>query len=315
MVPSDTGIKFKAVFLLVVQIESQHLGCRQSLSSSTEAATATTGESHIIHVVGTHGDKYLQVGALHSCKDSATITTARSCCQVGIHHISPVHATLDTEVENSFLLTIVNTAHSRQITLLVIGSYALNDRGGQVLHGSLRVACHKFLTVNQNFLHLLTVNGYLSIVVHLGTRQFLHQFLHYGALRCAVSRGIIYKGVFLQRHLGSLTSHRGTLQHDGIRFQFNGPQGDILVSGNLHILGVWFESHTGHLYNIITISRCFNAEDTVKIGERTRHHRTIRLQQSHRGLRHRFLRVTLNHLSRNVSLSYNLYRRYSHEQE
>ena len=177
MVPADAGIKLQAVFLLVVQVEARHFRCCQTLSAASETTTAAR-ESHIVDIIGTQGNKNLQVGALHTSKDTTAITMTGSCRQVGIHHISFIHTPLDTEVQHGLLLTIVDTTDTGKVTLLVISPHPLNDRRRQVFHCRLRVTRHELLTVNQDFLHFLTIDGHLTSVIHLCARQFTHQFLY-----------------------------------------------------------------------------------------------------------------------------------------
>ena len=238
MVPAHAAIQFQPVLLLIVQVDTGHLCGSQSLSPATKAATAATGESHVIDIVGTGQREYLQVVLHPSCKHTAAIALLCTGSQVGVQHETFVHAALDAEVEHRFLLTVVDTAHTSQVTLLVVGFHALHDTGGQILQGRLRVARHELLAVHHDFLHLLTVDGDLSVVVHLGTGQFSHQFFHHRAFRRAIGRRVIYKSVCLDGHLGSLTRHHGTLQHDGIGLQGDGSKSHVLLSRNIDFLGV-----------------------------------------------------------------------------
>ena len=200
MVPTDTTINSDNVLLLIVQVQTNHLSSGKSLTATTETATATT-EAHIVDVVGTGHQEGFEVIFHHTTEDTAAITVLSTGCQVCIDHDTFVHTCLDAEVENRFLFTIINTADTRQITLLVVGTYTLDDRGGQILHGSLCITGHELLAIHHNLLNLFTIDGYLTVVINLGSWKALHQFLNNGTLGCTISRGIIYKGVCLDNDL------------------------------------------------------------------------------------------------------------------
>ena len=69
MVPADATIHRDEVCLLVVQVHTQHLGSYQPLTTTTEAATATT-EAHIVHVIGTGHQECLKVVLHDTAKDT-----------------------------------------------------------------------------------------------------------------------------------------------------------------------------------------------------------------------------------------------------
>ena len=269
MVPADATIQCDEVCLLVVHVYTHHLGSCQALSTTTEAATSTT-KTHIVDVVGTCHQERLEVVLHDTTENTASIAVLRTCSQVGIDHDTLVHTCLDAEVEHGFFLTVIDTADTGQVTLLVVCAHALNNRGGQVLHGGLRITRHKLLTINLNFLHLLTVDGNLTVVIDLSTRQTLHQFLHNGALWCTVGRSIIYKGVGLHNHLCGITRHNGVLQHDSVGLQFQRTQCDILVVGNVDTLGIRFKTYTSHLQDVVACLWCCYAELSFHRGQSTR---------------------------------------------
>ena len=217
MVPAQATVYRQFVGLLIVEVRTDHLRRVQTLSATTEtSATAATGESHVIGVVGIGHHKHLHVVLHHAAEETSCIAFLGTCCQVGVRHDSFVHASLDAEVEHRLLLAVLNTRDTSHIALLVVGLDAVNNVRRQVLHGGLRVTRHKLLAVHQDLFHFLTVDGNLAVVAHLGTGQTPYQLLDHGTLGRTIRRGIIDKGVGLQRHLGSLTGNGGPLQHDGI---------------------------------------------------------------------------------------------------
>ena len=126
MVPTDTTINSDNVLLLIVQVQTNHLSSGKSLTATTETATATT-EAHIVDVVGTGHQEGFEVIFHHTTEDTAAITVLSTGCQVCIDHDSFIHARLDTKVEDSLFFAIVNTTDTGQVTLLVVGTYTLND--------------------------------------------------------------------------------------------------------------------------------------------------------------------------------------------
>ena len=229
MVPTDTGIQLQQVFLLVVEVETCHLRSRQTLSATSEATASATREAHVIHIIGTQRNEDLQIRTLHTRKDSSTITMSCTCRQISIQHESLVHTPFDTEVEYGFLLTVINTTDTGEVTLLVVSLHPLHDRGGQVLHSGLGITSHKLLTINQDFLHLLTIDRHFTVIINLCTRQFTYQFLDDRALGGTIGRGVIYKGILFHCHLGCLSCYCCSFQHDRIGLEVNRSQGDILV--------------------------------------------------------------------------------------
>ena len=130
------------------------------------------------------------VATHHHAKQTTCIALLSTCSQVGIGHRAAVHAGTQSEVEHSLLVTVVDTRDTGQVALLIVGADTLDDAGRQVLQGRLGIA--ELFVVDLDLRHLLTVNLDVTIVVDLGTRQALHQFLNDGALRRAVGIGIIY---------------------------------------------------------------------------------------------------------------------------
>ena len=162
MVPAHTTVENQLIGNLIVEVEAHHLGSCQSLSSTAEASTATAGESHIVYIVSTHHTEGLKVFALRTAKGTVAVTVFRTSPEIHVEHLSVVHALLHTEVEHGFLFAIINTCHTRLVTLLIVCPHTFYNRGGQILHGCLGVTCHKLLTVDQYFFHLLAVDGDLT---------------------------------------------------------------------------------------------------------------------------------------------------------
>ena len=248
MVPAHTTVNLQFVLLLIVQVQADHLVGSQALTSGTESATAstTTGEAHVIGVVGVGHEERLKVFLHDTTEDTACIAVLGTCSEVGIHHNTPVHTSLDAEVEHRLLLTVFNTRHTGEVALLVVGLDAVDNVRGQVLHSGLRIACHKLLTIDEDLLHLLTVDLNGTVVVDLCTRQTAHEFLNYRSLRRTEGIGIIDEGVGLERHLLGTGRHRGSLQHNGIGLELDSA-GIIVFVLQRDLLRVGLETHISHL--------------------------------------------------------------------
>ena len=187
----------------------------------------------------------------------------RSCGEIDIGHNTFVHTTLDTKVEHRFFLTVLNTADSRKVALLVISLDALDDVRRQVLEGSLRVARHKFLAIDEDFLDLFTINLDGTVVTHLGTRQTLDEFLYNRAFGCTKRARVIHKGVSLKGYLRGMSRYCGALQHDSIGLKRNGACMIILTVLNGDFLTIGLETYIRNLKGIVAIARRLEGETTI----------------------------------------------------
>ena len=304
MVPSDATIQLQPIFLLIVHVHTHHLGSNQALTTGTPTTTATRRETHVVHIVGITHQEHLQVIFHPSKHDTSEITVVCTSSQIGVQQDTLVHTGFDTEVEHGFLFSIVHTADTSHVALLVVSLHAIHDTGGQILHGSLRITHHEFLTIHHNLLYFLTVNGYLAVVIHLGTWQSFYQFLHHRTLWCTECSSIIDKGVSLQRYLGSISSYRCTLQHHSIGPHGNLTQCHIFIGCHRYMLGVRLISHTGYLDDISSISRSLHTKTSLKVRQSTCYECAIHFQQPNTALCHRFMCVAFHHVTRNMALSH-----------
>ena len=301
MVPTYTTIEYQLTSILIVKVQTKHLCSCQTLTAHTKTATATA-KTHIIHVVGT-GHQHHGRFILHpSVESTGRISAFSTDAYVIICHEAPIHTRLNAEVEHRLLFTVFDTTDTSKVTLLIVCFDAVDDVTWQIFHGGLRVTRHKLLTVDHYLLDLLTINFNGSVITDLSSRQALHQLFNDRALWRTECSGIIYKGVGLKRHLGSLTGHRSTLQHDGVGFQRHRTQRDILVTLHFHTLSEGLKAHTRHLHNVVTCLGGFYAETSVQVGYGTRDKRTVCTQQPDSRLGYRLLRVAFYYLSCHVAL-------------
>ena len=97
--------------------------------------------------------------------------------KVNVRNPSLSHSFLNGKVQHGLFLSVVNTCYAAVVTLALVGFQLLNHLAGQVLHSHLGIVLEELLTLHHNLADALTVYLYVSLIIHLCSRQFLHQFL------------------------------------------------------------------------------------------------------------------------------------------
>ena len=225
------------------------------------------------------------------CHHSCRITVFGAVAHVGIRKHSLVHSFLQSEVEYCLFVAIVNTCHLSQIALFFIRFYLVNYRGWQILQRCLGVAGHKFLTIHQNLLHFLSVDGNLAVVVNLRSWQSLHQLFHHRTFWCAIGGTIIYKGVFLHRHLHGLCRHLCFLQQYGVRSHCQCAERKVLILGYRNVFICGMIAYARYFQQIAAVLWSREAECSLLVAHSSSHIRTVGSEQLHRGLHHWLLGV------------------------
>ena len=223
MVPVHTGLCNEFVYLFVVVVQHARLAGVQASAAhahaSAEASAATATHAHVIGVVGI-GHTHQTMVAFHQHSEQAGgVAVLCTDTQVDIGHRTTIHAGTKSEVEHHLLVSVVDIGDTGQIALLIVSSDSFYDVGRQVLQGCLHIA--KVFLVDLNLLHLLTVDGDVTIFINIGTRQTLHQFLNHRAFRCAEGIGIVYDGVALRLNLGYMSRCGDAFQHHGVATHCN----------------------------------------------------------------------------------------------
>ena len=269
MVPAYATVDADLVLLLVVEVGTDHLVGGESLASASESSTSATtaGEALVVGVVGIGHEEELHVVHHHTTEDTACVAVLGTCGEVGIDHHTLVHAGLDAEVEHGLFLAVLNTRDAGEVALLVVGLDAVDDVRGQVLHGGLCVARHELLTIDEDLLHLLTVDLDGTVVADLCSRQTAYEFLDDGAFGRAEGVGIIDEGVGLEGYLRGVGRHRGTLQHDGIGLDLNGAGMVVLTVLDVDFLRIGLETYIRHLKGVTAVAGGLDREGTVGVGD------------------------------------------------
>ena len=310
VVPSQAGVHFQLVLLLEVVVQTYHLGGVQSLLSP---APSSASESAVVGVVGV-GEEHdsvlvVEVGAHQSFGVSSVC--AYGGVDVGEHAV--VHALFQCEVEHGFLLAVVDAGHASQVAFLVIALYLVHNRGGQVFQCRLRVAGHEFLSVHAYLLHLLAVDGYLSVVAHLCARQFLHQFLDGRALRHAVGRRVVDEGVFFEHHLGRMSRGGHGAQHDGVGAHHDVAQPLVFVVAHGQVAEHVGISHAGDAEYVLAVFSGLQPEVALIVADGARHKRAVCFEQLQCGLRDGLFAFLVGQPSRDESLLCHCRRRHGDE--
>ena len=272
VVPAHAAVQLELILQLIVDVGTHHLGSVQTLTLLTPSATAATAwEAHVVDIVGTREEHHLQIVFHHGAHASTEVTAVGSDSEIDIGHETLVHTWFDTEVEHRFFLSVLDTTDTREVALLIVGLDAVDDVGGQVLEGGLRVACHELLAIHEDLLDFLSVDLDGSVVIDLGTRETLHEFFHHRTFWCTEGAGIIHKGVGLQRHLRGPCRHRGALQHDGIGLHGDGTGGIVLTVTDIDLFCVGLKSNVGDLQGIFAVAGRTDGEAAIHIRQRIGH--------------------------------------------
>ena len=226
----------------------------------------------------------------------------RAVCKVGVGEQSLVHAGFQSEVEHGLLVAVIDTRNASEVALLVISLDTVDDVGGKVLHCCLGVAHHEFLSVHFYLLNFLAVDGYLAVVAHLCARQTLHKFFDGGAFGCAERRGIIYKGVFLERNLGCIGCYGGSLQGYSRRCEHYVADRNIVVVADRHVAVEGLVAYIGELQYVLSVFRSGDAECSIGIGHAAFDIRTVLAQQLYGCLLHTLVSVFVGQRARNLAV-------------
>ena len=206
------------VAALVVIVDSPHpAGCNAAAGCS------------VAHHLGKHIHRQILKAAVVCvvgiCKKAELRGVGKSSCKCGplIAFVGSVRAAyiakpavkdtaLKTQIQNGFLLSVINSCKARLITLTVQKTNLLHNLCRYVFGGQRRVIHKEDLTVYHNLGNLLSVNSYLA-VLNLCTRQFFNKVLqHIGLLRLK-GVGVVLNGILLYKHLISNGANSYGIQH------------------------------------------------------------------------------------------------------
>ena len=227
VIPTNAGVDLQLFAVVVVQVATHHLPCIQSAAVPPAGILLL-----VIQVAHQHKAALIRKAATHSAR---RITVMCTTGEVEVGHVAAIHTLLNGKVEHRLLITIVDTGDTRLVALLVVELHILDDGDGQILQRRLRIAEHELLAVDEDFLYLLTVDGDVAILVHLGTGHTLNQLFNRRALRGAISLRTIDQRVFPNDNGCSAPSDDGFLQHHALGRHQQVPQVLILVAAQRNL--------------------------------------------------------------------------------
>ena len=166
-----------------------------------------------------------------------------TACKIEIGHITAVHTFLDGKVEHRLLVAVLDTRYTGLVTLLVVELHILNDGDRQVLQRRFRVAKHKFLSVDEDLLHLFAIDGDITILIDLSARHTFDEFLDGGALRRAESIGIEDECILLDDDLCSTARDDSLLEHNALRRHEQCAEFLVLVTTQGHVTLYRLKTH------------------------------------------------------------------------
>ena len=297
----DTTADFK-VLRFRSKADTRFLGCCQSIVLSPTWTTSTT-KTIVVHIVQLTKNSQLKAIVAMTGKTADTcigrISVFGSSSGIQVSNPTLVHPLLDGQVQHHFFFTIVDTCNTGIIGLSFIRIDFFNHADRQILQTRLHITAKEFLAINQNPLDLLTIHLYITIVVHLGTRKFLHQFFQHGTFRRTISCRIISQSIARYRHLCRFGSNHGFSQQDSIGSQrdFTQIQGR-LGCGKLELFGISKVTNKRNLQYILSRTGR-QAELPVKIRSLSGHHTTVwQRQQLNRCRRNRRVIPLVQHDTR-----------------
>ena len=297
MIPAKRCIKFDFILLLIIIVSCQHLACIQTIAATEATPWSTATEATVAGIVRIAKKHKPVITVEISAHTSGTIPVFITYTEVDIRHQTLIHTFLHIEVEHGLFLTIINTRHLREITFLIVSLDLINNTGWQVLEGSLGISGHKLLTVNEDFLHLLTIDFDGTVIAHLSTRQTFHKLFYHRTFWSTVGSRIIYEGILLERYFLSHSGNHSPFQHDGISTDDDITQCQILVLFKNHTLHGRLISDTRNLQKILAIFRRIQMEKTFLVADGTRHIGAIGFEQLDGHLLYRILGIPVDNRS------------------
>ena len=116
---------------------------------------------------------------------------------------------LDSEVEHSPLVPVVNTCDSSHVALAVVSLHLIHDFGRQVLEHQIPVVAEELLAVHQNLTDVLAVESVVAVLVLNNSRQLLDEVFHHRTLGQFEGIRVIGHRIVYHRHFWQFALHNG----------------------------------------------------------------------------------------------------------
>ena len=196
-------------------------GCGLGLSLTLVIASSTSTTSReitVVHVIGIgHEGVAHRTEGFHCCQ-TQTIAIVGTITQIWISLYTVAGTALGDELECEVIITIVDTRHTRQVALIVVGLYLIDYIRGQVLHHGIVITRHEVATVEFELTHFLTIDTDLAIVVDLCTWEGLHQCFDDRTFWYTESISIIHHRIVADHHLRQIGGNHCFVELHGTGF-------------------------------------------------------------------------------------------------
>ena len=160
----------------------------QTILASPTASTSPTGKSIVVDIIGRSNKRKLVTIIKMIGKGFCTVSAMCTTCNIDITKPSFIHTGFYTQVEYCFLFTILYTCSFGHVRLFIVRTQFVNYINRKIFQSNIRIVGKEFLTVYHDFCNLLTVNGYLSLIINFRARQFLYKFFECRTLRNTICR-------------------------------------------------------------------------------------------------------------------------------
>ena len=234
-----------------VTVDTAHPGGGNAIAVAAEAAAAHTHhaatahhathhvagevvETAVIGVVGIEDDAHLAVfreaathegalpaGVVHHALLGRNVVTATGhyVAEDAVHH-----ALLDAQVNHGLILTVVDAGEGGLLALLLNHLHLLDEFGGDVLGGQLRVVQEEGLAVDGNLGDGFTVGGDGAVLVHFHTGELLKEVFQHIVVADLEGRGVVFHRIFLDDDGVTHGAHGRSVQHFQVLFHLDDAQ-------------------------------------------------------------------------------------------
>ena len=176
------------------------------------------------------------------------------------------HALLDTEVDDGFLVAVVDAGEFGLLALLLHHLYLLNHLGREVLGSQLRVVQEEGFAGNGDFGDGFTVDGDGTVFAHLYAGKLLQEVFQHVVVADLERRGIIFNGVFLDDDGIAHGAYGSGVQHLLVLFHLDDAQIGIGLEVNFFLIGL--VAHEFGLEGVYAGTHFLNGGLAVRSGER-----------------------------------------------
>ena len=224
---------------------------------------------------------------------TSIIAVFRTHATLCITKPSVIHTFFHSQVEHRFLLSVVNTRHSCHIALALVGLDFRNNIYRYVLQGNFLIVEEEFLSFHQNLAHRLAVDGDVSILIHLCSREHLDKCLQRGPFRHRISRSIEHEGIPTYLNFRCHGCHLHSLEQFGV-FHYHDASRIKCATASIAQIHQFFLRHIaneGNNKHILSSSHIVQKEFSLHIRSGTHYKCTIgQRQQTNCGTCHSLVR-------------------------